>query len=256
MWYTGSVMKIIALAAQKGGTAKTTTCINLGHALAEAGKRVLLVDMDPQGQIAEGFGIPADTLDREISQTLESNIPLFIQNVRPNLDIAPSNINLAYVEPHLYSMMRREDLLKRALSKIPAGLDYVLIDCPPSLGILTINALSAADTVLIPMAADYYSMLGVNLLLKTIESVREQINPNLSIMGIIPTRVGRTINAREVLESVQDGLGESIHVLTSIPETVKFREAVGLGKTILEHATNSPAAESYRTLAKEVLING
>lgn len=249
-------MTVIAVANQKGGSAKTTTTIQLGAGIALLGKKVLLLDMDPQGHVAEGFAIPASTLEREMSIVLDNNTPIsqIIVAVRPNLDLAPSNIRLSYLEAFLFTRHRREDRLKNALRPIRNQYDFVLIDCPPSLGLLTVNALSAADRVLIPMACEFYSMLGVSLLLQTIAEMRAEINPELEIMGILPTRFTRTINAREVLERTKAELGATLHIYElAIPETVRFREATALGRTIYEHAPDSPGAEAYRKFAEEVL---
>lgn len=249
-------MSIVAISNQKGGSAKSTTTLNLGAALAAAGKRVLLVDMDPQGHLAEGFGIPAGELPIDISQVLDKKVALtqILRTVRPNLDLAPSNIHLSYIEMSLILAHRREDRLKNALASVASTYDFTLIDCPPSLGILTVNALSAADSVLIPMAADFYSMLGVGLLLQTIEEMRAEINPTLAVCGLLPTRVARTVNAREVLENIEEELGSRVRIFPSgIPETVKFREAAGLGQTIFEHAPDSAGARAYCALAQEIL---
>ena len=205
--------------------------------------------------LGEGLGLPAMDLKQEISQVLERQATLgdIIRTVRPNLDLAPSNIRLSYIEAALFTKHRREDRLKQAVEQLDR-YDEVLIDCPPSLGILTVNALSAADAVLIPMAADYYSMLGVGLLLQTIEEMRAEINPHLSVMGLLPTRVARTTNAREVLDHTREALGPQVCIFQpAIPETVKFREAAGLGQTIYEHAPESAGAAAYLAIAKELL---
>jgi chromosome partitioning protein len=249
-------MAVIAVSNQKGGSAKTTTTIHVGAALAAQGKRVLLIDMDPQGHLAEGFGLAAAELEHEISEVLDRRQELIqiIVPVRANLDLAPANIHLAHVEPALINKHRREDRLKMALQPVASEYDYVLIDCPPSLGILTVNALSAANQVLIPMAADYYSMLGVGLLLTSIDEMRAEINPTLTVLGLIPTRVSRTVNAREVLNHIKGELAGRVRIfLEEVPETVKFREAAGLGKTIFEHAPETPGAAAYNALAMEVI---
>ena len=248
-------MPAIAIASQKGGSAKTTTAIHLGAALAARGRRVLLVDMDPQGHLAEGLGLAALELTAEISAVLErrQGIADILHPVRPGVDLAPSNIRLASVEAGLYTKLRREDRLKLALAPVAGAYDYVLIDCPPSLGLLTVNALSAADAVIVPMAAEYFSMLGVGLLLQTIDDMRAEINPTLAVRGLLPTRVARTVNAREILAHVRAELGERVRVFPCpVPETVKFREAAALGKTIFEYAPESPGAAAYRALAEEV----
>ncbi|MDA1189003.1 MAG: AAA family ATPase [Chloroflexi bacterium] len=248
-------MRKIAIANQKGGVAKTTTTINVGHALAELGKRVLLVDMDPQGHLAEGLGLIAGDLENEISAVLDGRATLseIIVNVRPNLDLAPSNIRLSTVEVKLFLKARREDKLKTAMKTVEDRYDFALIDCPPSLGILTVNALSAADEVLIPMTTDFYSMLGVDLLLQSVEEMRSELNPNLKVLGVIPTRGTRTVNAREVLNHTRRELEGRVRVFDSIvKETVRFREAASLGKTALEHAPSLPSVEAYREIAREI----
>ena len=248
-------MMVIAVASQKGGTAKTTTTAHLGLALAERGKRVLVLDMDPQGHLGEAFGVPSHELDQEISQVLEQKIPLtaIVNEVRPNLFLAPANINLSDIEPTLINMYRREDRLKQALQSVNGTFEYVLIDCPPSLGILTVNALSAADQVLIPMAADYFGLLGLAQLLRTVEKMRLEINPQLRVLGVVATRMTRTHNAREILDRVQEELAAEVRIFTVVvPETVRFREAAGIGKTIFEYAPDTQGAAAYRMLAEEV----
>ena len=248
-------MSIIAILNQKGGSAKTTTTINMAAALAETGRTVLAIDMDPQGHLAEGFGLsPADVV-ADISQVLERRRQLadIVLTARERVILAPATLDLSYKEASFYNMKRREDRLRQALAELKDVYAYVLIDCPPSLGILTINALSAAETVLIPMTADYYAMLGVDMLLATIDEIRAEINPDLGVLGLLPTRVGRTTNAREVLDETRKNLSERLRIFEPIPETVKFREAAGLGKTIFEHAPGSPAALAYTRLAETIL---
>jgi chromosome partitioning protein len=252
-------MSIVTIATNKGGTGKTTTCAHVGHALAMSGKRVLLVDVDPQGNLGEVLGVPSQELDQEISAVLESKVSLreIINEVRPNLFLAPANLRLSYLEPWLITSMRREDRLKQALASIDGEYDITLIDSPPSLGILTINALAAADHVLIPMATEYLSLLGVALLLQTIENMRMQLNPRLQVLGVVATRVTRTSNAREVLETVRGQLPAGVRLLdAAIPERTAAKEAAGLGKTVMEHAPDSPVATAYAELAEEVLRYG
>lgn len=248
-------MSVVAVSNQKGGSAKTTSAINLGAAIADLGKRVLLVDADPQGHLAEGFGIAAATLDKELSLVLDGRLSLqaIITNVRPNLDLAPSNIRLSYLEPSLFTRHRREDKLKNALAASRDNYDIIIIDCPPSLGLLTVNALSAADCVLIPMVCDFFAMLGVSLLLDAIEEMKVELNPSLRILGILPTRLNRTIHAREVLERTKTELRDRVKVFEpAVNESVRFKEAVAAGKTIFEYAPNIKGAEAYRNLAKEI----
>jgi len=248
-------MSILAVSNQKGGSAKTTTAINLGAAVAALGKRVLLVDTDPQGHLAEGFAIAAGALDKELSLVLGGKLSLteIITNIRPNLDLAPSNIRLSYVEASLFTRHRREDKLKNALAEVRNDYDIVIIDCPPSLGLLTVNALSAAECVLVPMVCEFYAMLGVSLLLEVIEDMRAELNPSLRILGILPTRLNRTIHAREVLERTKAELKDRVKVFEpAVNESVRFKEAVAAGKTIFEYAPDIQGAEAYRNLAKEI----
>ena len=251
-------MSIIAISNQKGGSAKTTTTINLGAAISEHNKRVLLIDTDPQGHLAEGFGITAGSLDKELSLVLDGKMALgeIIIDVRPNLYLAPSNIRLSYLEALLFTRHRREDKLKNALQSAKSYYDYVIIDCPPSLGLLTVNALSASDYVLIPMVCDFYAMLGVSLLLDVIEDMKVELNPSLRILGILPTRLNRTIHAREVVERTKIELHDRVKVFEpAVNESVRFKEASAAGKTIFEYAPSIDGAKAYESLAKEI-ING
>lgn len=247
--------RTLAVANQKGGSAKTTTTLHVGAALAARGRRVLLVDMDPQGHLAEGFGLPAGGLEHELSEVLDGKRPLreVVRTVRPNLDLAPSNIRLSYLEAVLFTRLQREARLKRALAGSADRYDLVLVDCPPSLGILTVNALAAADAVLVPMACEFYAMLGVSLLLQTIEEMRAEINPGLRVLGVAPTKSTRTVHAREVLVRTREELAGTVRVFDAVvPESVRFREATALGKTIFEHAPGSRGAVAYEQLAEEV----
>lgn len=248
---------VIAVANQKGGTSKTTTVIHLGAALAEMGKRVLLVDLDPQGHLAEGFGIVSDDLKVEMSNVLEGSqhiTDVIIPAIRPNLDLAPSNIRLSDMELTLVNLRFREYKLKRALEPVVSRYDYILLDCPPALGLLTVNALIAATQVLIPMAAEYYSMLGVSLLIRTVHTIKGEANPDLTILGIIPTQNKRTLHAREVIARTKAELGHSIHVFeTPVNDSTRFPEASAQGKTVFETAPDIEGAQAYRAIAKEVL---
>lgn len=249
-------MPTVAVSNQKGGSAKTTTAINLGAGLTELGKRVLLVDTDPQGHLAEGFGVSSGSLEKELSQVLGGNISLVetIMNLRPGLDLVPSNIRLSYIEALLFTRHRREDKLKNAIESARSRYDFIIIDCPPSLGLLTVNALSAADHVLIPMVCEFYAMLGVGLLLDVIEDIRVEINPSLSVLGILPTRLNRTIHAREVLDRTKYELEGRVKVFEpAVHESVRFKEASAAGKTIFEYAPTIEGTEAYRILAKEIL---
>ena len=248
---------VIAVANQKGGVAKTTTVVHLGAAIAALGRKVLLVDLDPQGHLAEGFGIVSDELEAEVSDVLEGRKrigEIIIPDIRPNLDLAPSNIRLSDMELTLVNLRFREYKLRRALEPILRRYDYVLLDCPPSLGLLTVNALMAADQVLIPMASEYYSMLGVSLLIRTIETIRHEANPDLAILGIIHTHHKRTIHAREVVARTKAELGGQIRVFAhTVNDSTRFAEAAGQGATVFETAPEIEGAQAYRQIAKEIV---
>jgi chromosome partitioning protein len=250
--------RTIAVAAQKGGSGKTTTTINLGSELAAAGKRTLLVDLDPQGHLAEGFGRAAAELEHEMSEVLDNRLTLsdILIPLSPQLDLAPANIRLAHIENLLMMRTRREDRLKQALDPLQDTYDYILIDCPPSLGILTVNALSAANEVLIPMAAEFYALLGVGLLLETMAEMQRELNPHLEVVGILPTRMTRTRHATDVVERARTDL-DHLHVFTPpIPEAVAVRDAVAAGLPLREFAPTSPASLAYAAVAKELYQDG
>ena len=248
---------VIAVANQKGGVAKTTTVVHLGVAIAELGKKVLLVDLDPQGHLAEGFGLVSDRLEAEVSDVLDGSkriTDIIIPGLRPNLDLAPSNIRLSDMELTLVNLRFREYKLKRALEPVLNRYDYLLLDCPPSLGLLTVNALIAARQVLIPMASEYYSMLGVSLLIKTIETIKREANPDLRILGIVHTHHKRTIHAREVVNRTKAELGGTVRVFDQpINDSTRFAEAAGQGRTVFETAPDIEGAQAYRQIAKEIV---
>jgi chromosome partitioning protein len=251
------MVHIIAVANQKGGVAKTTTVIHLGAAIAERGKKVLLVDLDPQGHLAEGFGIVSEKLKTEMSDVLDGSkkiTEVIIQKIRPKLDLAPSNIRLSDMELTLVNLRFREYKLKRALEPVLGLYDYIIIDCPPNLGLLTINALMAADKVLIPMATEYYSMLGVSLLIKTVQAIQREANPALSILGIIHTRNRRTVHAHEVIDRTVAEVGGHVHIFGNpVNESTRFTEATGMGKTVFDTNPDLPGAKAYRAIAEEIL---
>ena len=248
---------VIAVANQKGGVAKTTTVVHLGAAIAELHHKVLLVDLDPQGHLGEGFGIVTEKLTTEMSDVIEGTrriTEVIIPNVRPNVDLAPSNIKLSDMELTLVNIRFREYKLKRALEPVLPRYEYILIDCPPNLGLLTVNALMAATKVLVPMASEYYSMLGVSLLIKTVNAIKAEANKDLNILGILPTRHKRTIHAREVVEQTRDELGDQVHVFAPpISESTRFSEATGQGKTVFDIAPEIPGAQAYREIAQEIV---
>jgi chromosome partitioning protein len=248
---------IIAVVNQKGGVAKTTTTMHIGVALAHLEKNVLLVDLDSQGHLAEGFGIVADRIEQEMSDVFEgakSIKEIIMPNLRPHLDLAPSNVRLADMELTLVNMRFRESKLKRALEPVSSRYDYILLDCPPNLGLFTVNALIAANKVLIPMATHFWSMLGVSRLLTSIEAVKHEANPTLELLGIIPTRFTRTVHAREVIDKTKAEVGEACHIFEHpINESVRFAEATGQGTTVFDIAPDIEGARAYRAIAKEIV---
>jgi chromosome partitioning protein len=249
--------RIIAMCNQKGGVGKTTSTINLGAALVEQGRRVLLVDLDPQGALSVGLGVPAQQMDRTIYNALmERNTTL--ADVRlatrvPGLDLVPSNIDLSAAEVQLVSEVAREQTLSRVLGPIRSEYDYVLIDCQPSLGLLTVNALTAAEGVIIPLECEYFSLRGVALLVDTIDKVKERLNPALEIDGILATMYdSRTVHCREVFSRVVEAFGDTVF-RTVITRTVRFPETTVAGQPITTWAPTSTGAAAYRDLAKEML---
>jgi chromosome partitioning protein len=249
--------RIIALANQKGGVGKTTTAISLGAALAEMDQRVLLVDFDPQGGCALGLGIEPGGLDLTIyNALLDRNVDAeeVVQKTSVhNLDLLPSNIDLAAAELMLVQEVAREQSLLRVLAGLRVKYDFILIDCPPSLGLLTINALTAADGVIIPLECEYYALRGMAQLMDSIERIRERLNPRLHIDGIVPTMLdSRTLHSKEVLERVREAFGSRLFD-TVIRKTIRFAEAPVAGEPILTYAPNSQGAAAYRQLAQEVM---
>jgi chromosome partitioning protein len=246
---------IIAVVNQKGGVAKTTTTIHVGVALAHLEKKVLLVDLDSQGHLAEGFGIVADKIEHEMSDVFEGSKSIkdiIMPNIRPHLDLAPSNVRLADMELTLVNMRFRESKLKRALEPVSPRYDYILLDCPPNLGLFTVNALIAANKVLIPMATHFWSMLGVSRLLTSIQAVKQEANPTLELLGILPTRFTRTVHAREVIDRTKEAVGGECRIFEPpIHESVRFAEATGQGTTVFDIAPEIEGARAYRKIAEE-----
>jgi chromosome partitioning protein len=242
---------------QKGGVGKTTSTINLGAALVEQGRKVLLIDLDPQGALSVGLGIPSQQLDRTIYNALmEPRTTLADVRVAtniPGLDLVPSNIDLSAAEVQLVSEVAREQTLMRVLAAVRDEYDYVLIDCQPSLGLLTVNALTAAQGVIIPLECEFFSLRGVALLVDTIDKVKERLNPSLEIDGILATMYDtRTVHCREVFSRVVEAFGDTVFQ-TVISRTVRFPETTVAGQPITQWAPTSTGAAAYRDLAKEVL---
>ncbi len=249
---------IISMTNQKGGVGKTTTAINLGAALVERGYRVLLVDFDPQGSLSVGLGVNPHTLDLSIYNLLltrSTNVDEVVRNTTvAGLDILPSNIDLSAAEVQLVSEVAREQTLQRVLQPLRDRYDFILIDCAPSLGLLTVNALTASDYVVVPLECEYFALRGVALLTETIEKVADRLNPQLQILGILATMFdSRTLHSREVLERVVQAFGDQVFH-TVIRRTIKFPETTVAGEPITTYAAASPGADAYRELAKEVLI--
>ena len=249
--------RIIAVANQKGGVGKTTSTINLGAALAEYGRRVLLVDFDPQGALSIGLGVQAHELDSTIYNLLMERGVEIDDVIRPTsvegLDLLPSNIDLSAAEVQLVTEVGREQALGRALKPVTDRYDVVLIDCQPSLGLLTINALACADEVLIPLACEFFSLRGVALLMDTIDKVQDRLNPDLKILGILATMFDpRTLHTREVRQRVVEAFGDLVFE-SVINRTVRFPETTVAGEPITTWAPQSNGAQAYRLLAREVI---
>lgn len=247
--------KIIAIANQKGGVGKTTTSVNLGACLAEMGKRVLVVDIDPQGNTTSGLGIDKKMVDKCVYDVLIGGAPVkqVLQPTRlPHLQVAPSTLDLAGAEIELVSMISREHRLKKALAEVRDEFDYILIDCPPSLGLLTINALTSADSLLIPIQCEFYALEGLGQLMNTVFLVQANLNPGLKIEGVVLTMFdGRTNLAIQVVEEVKRYFRNKVY-RTIIPRNVRLSEAPSHGKPIIIYDPKSKGAEVYTELAKEV----
>jgi chromosome partitioning protein len=249
--------RIVAMCNQKGGVGKTTSTINLGAALAEYGRKVLLVDFDPQGALSVGLGVNPLQLDRTVYNLLmDGNVAVddvMLKTGVAGMDLLPSNIDLSAAEVQLVNEVAREQTLARVLGPVMDDYDVVLVDCQPSLGLLTVNALTAADGVIIPLECEYFALRGVALLIQTIEKVRERLNPRLEIEGILATMYdSRTLHGREVLARVVEVFGDRVFH-TVINRTVRFPETTVAGEPITTYAPSSAGATAYRDLAKEVL---
>jgi chromosome partitioning protein len=245
--------RVISFANQKGGVAKTTTTLNLGVALAEQGLKVLLVDLDPQGNLTMSQGLNPDTIERSMFDVLVHRLPIQEVVHHTEVDLAVSSIDLAGAELALSSMIGRERALEKAILPVRDGYDYVLIDTPPSLGLLTINALVASNGVIVPVQCEYLSLRGLVQLENTLSMIRENLNPDVGIEGILPTMYdSRTLHSREAVEILQENFGDLVFD-TKIRKTVRYAEAPVKGTSVLKYDPSGSAAQAYRELAKEVL---
>jgi chromosome partitioning protein len=248
--------KVIAFANQKGGVAKTTTTLNLAAAFAEQGHRVLCVDMDPQGNLTMSQGIDPDTLEQSMFDVLVHDLSIREVIRRREIDVACASIDLAGAEIAMSTKIGRERSLTKALQPIEGDYDWVFVDTPPSLGLLTVNALTAADQVIVPVQCEYLSMRGLLQLQNTLAMIRENLNPDVQIAGILPTMVDtRTLHAKEALEILEENFGDRVFG-ARIRKTVRFAEAPVKGMSVLKYDPKGTAADAYRQLAKEVLSNG
>lgn len=251
------MVKTIAIANQKGGVGKTTTAINLSSCIAEAGKKVLVIDMDPQGNCTSGFGIRKNELENTLYELIigECTLRECIMNVNSvkNLKIIPSNVNLAGAEIDLLDLNNREYVLKNEIDYIKDNYDYIIIDCPPSLNMLTVNALTTADSVLVPIQCEYYALEGISQLINTIDLIHDRLNENLKIEGVVFTMFdARTNLSTDVVKNVQDNLDVKVYN-SIIPRNVRLAEAPSNGLPINIYDSSSTGAKSYKNLAKEIM---
>ncbi|MBS1907454.1 MAG: ParA family protein [Actinobacteria bacterium] len=251
--------RIIALCNQKGGVGKTTTSINLAAAFAEYGRKVLAVDFDPQGALSAGLGIPTHDIPTVYDLLLDTKRDpreAIVHTGVEGLDLIPANIDLSAAEVHLVNEVARETILSRVLRQVAGDYDVILIDCQPSLGLLTVNALTAAHGVLIPLECEFFALRGVALLIETIDKVRDRLNPSITLDGLLATMYdARTLHSREVLERVVEAFGDDV-LETVIGRTVKFPDASVSGVPITEFAPEHPAAQAYLRLARELVARG
>lgn len=251
--------KIIAIINQKGGVGKTTTAINLSAALGELGKKVLLIDLDPQGNTSSGLGVEKDQVENCIYDVLLNDVPMeeaVITDVAEGLDIVPATINLAGAEVELVSEMARENRLKDAIAPLRGKYDYIFIDCPPSLGLLTVNALVATDELLIPIQCEYYALEGVTKLLESMKRVKSRLNPSIDIFGVLMTMYdGHTNLSKQVVEEVRNYFGDKVFDMV-IPRTVKLSEAPSYQQPITQYEPTGKGSIAYTEVAKEVINRG
>ena len=251
--------RIIAIANQKGGVGKTTTSINLSSCIAAKGKKVLVVDIDPQGNTTSGYGIEKNDLDNTIYELMLGDCSIedcIIKDVIENISILPSNVNLAAAEIELIGVDKKEYILKNEIDWVKDRYDYIIIDCPPSLSLLTVNAMTTADSVLVPIQCEYYALEGLSQLIHTVNLVKERLNPNLEMEGVVFTMYdARTNLSLQVVENVKDNLDQTIYK-TIIPRNIRLAEAPSHGLPINLYDPRSTGAESYMLLADEVIHKG
>ena len=251
--------RVIAIANQKGGVGKTTTAINLSACLADLGKKVLALDLDPQGNMTSGLGVDKDEIESSVYDLLIGNAGIeecICENVLDNLDVLPSNIDLSAAEIEMIGVDNKEFIIKKEMEKIKDKYDFVIIDCPPALSMLTINAMTTADSVLVPIQCEYYALEGLSQLIHTIELVQERLNSSLEIEGVVFTMYdARTNLSLQVVENVKDNLNQNIYK-TIIPRNVRLAEAPSYGMPINVYDPKSAGAESYMQLADEVIHRG
>jgi chromosome partitioning protein len=251
--YTATATHVIVLANQKGGVAKTTTTLNLGVALREMGYRVLLIDLDPQGNLTMSQGLNPDVIERSMFDVLVHKVPISDVIEQREADLAVASIDLAGAELALSAMIGRERSLEKALVEVRSSYDYVLVDTPPSLGLLTINAFVAATGVIVPVQCEYLSLRGLVQLENTLAMVRENLNPNVGVEGIVATMFdGRTLHSREAIEILEENFGDLVY-RTRIRKTVRYAEAPVKGSSVLKYDPTGAAAEAYRELAREIV---